>query len=529
MEKVNRLEQRLQTRDAKIKALEDSIQKSTDIAPKIANLFGIVSGRHKGLVEQKLEDLLNGNVTLSVKEYYQFWTDLHVDNDVIFFKCTSKINPELWMTSPDMQLYEQRQTANIYFYRNKSTEEYRKDAMKLIKEKSNISYNGESNFERIFMIDEEAARKNKNQVESLAQTIARQIKKGINVKTICIKSNEIPTFSRPQDFGIVMTYGGTKLAMYLEVDNDGLQQGGQVLFDNTKIEEFERHYIEVEKVAKQVNMENAEEIRDHILDQLTKVTDISEIYGNRCYNCLEEGEKKANSADWEKDRTPKRVWYEIIREENDLVRQVLLSKKPRDILEIGCGAGRMINLALDLEKKEGERLGWEIGNIEAYEQNNVIRNLLARKFRHDRRVIIHKGLVGRNGQTKRFYHILPEHEDQFDLVLAVSNLVGWQCDEEEWIKEVLRAGSSLFFTVYKKGWELERVRMYQASGDVVVKCTNGDIEMLVDAFENQRHRTKAYDKDEIERKVDGLASDVPLKPYSYYEGRYLHGFLLTKK
>jgi len=530
MESLEKLEQIFRERSEEILRLRESIQKGEEYSRRVSELLKSVGGRHRDLLEQNLEQLLGGNVTLTVRGYYQFWTGLHVGNDVIFFRCTSKINPKLWL-GPDMQLYERRQIANIEFY-NKKDPKDREKSKKLIKQNlENMTFDGDNNFERIFII-EETERNNDSRLNDLVSVITRQVKGGIQVKTICVKSNEIPTFNRPQDFGIVVTENGLKLLMHLEVGENGAQEGGQVFFDRKIIGEFEKHYSKIERRSRPVKTEDPEKIKQDILRQLKDVIDISEIYGNRCYNCLLDAEQKVNKNLWERDRTPKRAWYEIVAEENNLLRHILLKEAPRDILEIGCGAGRVIRLALELEKSEGSKIGWRLSSAEAYEQNKEICLILKDHFRGENRVTIHPALVGRDAKTGRFFGIKEGHRNRFDMVLAVSNLVGWQEDEKEWIQEVLKAGKSLFFTAYKKGpeLELERARMYQAAGDIITFREDGNIELLVDAFQNEKHVTKGYNKDEIEEKIKSVASEVPLqKPEVFDKGKYMVGYLLTKK
>jgi SAM-dependent methyltransferase len=236
-----------------------------------------------------------------------------------------------------------------------------------------------------------------------------------------------------------------------------------------------------------------------------------------------------NTGLWIKDETPRKTWYEIIVEENNFLREVLLKEKPRDILEIGCGAGRVIRFALELEKREGPKTGWRLTSLEAYEQNRDICLTLKDQFRTESRVAIHRGLVGKNSKTDRFNPIWNEHKDRFDMVLAVSNLVGWQENEKEWITELLKAGKSLFFTIYKKGYELERARMYQASGDIITFREDGNIELIVDAFQDEKQVTKAYNEAEIERIINCVASEVPLKKIERFDGKYMVGYLLKKE
>ena len=547
MEDLKKLNYMLTERSKEILRLRESIQKGETIQKRASNLLSSIHGRYRNLLEQNLLQLLDGKVTLTVRDFYQFWTDLHVDNNVVFFRCTSRIDPKHWL-GPDMQLYERRQIANIKDYENRDPKD-KENLNKLIKDKLKVlTFDGKNNFERIFIIEQIEINDN-NKLDDLISVISRQVKGGIHVKTICVKSNEIPTFSRPQDFGIVITEIKNpkdiksanvliKLLMYLDVGKRKehkaylwTPEGGHIFFNEETIKDFEGYYSRIERKSFPVKTEDPEEIKQDILRQFKNVIDISEIYENRCYNCLWDAEQVVKEKKWEEDKTPKRTWFEIVAEENGFLRDILLTEKPRNILEIGCGAGRVIRFALELEKCEGSNpnIRWHLSSVEGYEQNTDICLILKDYFRGDSRVIIHRGLVGKDAKSGRFHHIKEEHRDRFDMVLAVSNLVGWQDNEEEWIREVLKAGESLFFTVYKKGHELERARMYQAAGDIITFREDGNIELIVDAFQDEKHVTKAYNPDEIEAIIRSVASKEPLQKPERFDGKYMFGYLLKKK
>jgi hypothetical protein len=302
MENWEKLKQVLRKYRDEILRLRESINKGNEAQRSISELKSLIHGRHFDLVERNFQQLLNGEVILKVRDFYQFWTNLHVDNDVIFFRCTSRIDPKFWL-SPDMQLYERRQISNIAHYNKHKDPKVKKDFIEKIQcNLEKIKFDGEHNFERIFIF-EEMEKNHDNRLDELASIISRQIRGGVQVKTICIKSNEIPTFTRPQDFGIVITNDGLKLLMYLEVGriNEGksfswIPEGGHVLFNTVKnkerIAEFEEHYSKIEGKSQLVKTDDPEKIKQHILLQLKMAIDISEIYGNRCYNCLIDAEKR---------------------------------------------------------------------------------------------------------------------------------------------------------------------------------------------------------------------------------------------
>ena len=184
-----------------------------------------------------------------------------------------------------------------------------------------------------------------------------------------------------------------------------------------------------------------------------------------------------------------------------------------NILELGCGPGRVINLILDLASKGKIR---NPSRIVGYDQNTEIASYCTDTFADKQNVIIHSHNVGFEKDGK-FRSIRPPEKNSFDLIVPISNLVGWQDDREvEWLTNVIRDGlqreGKLFLTAYKRGFELERARMYKAAGDIiklnsVADPNHGDIVIVVDAFGSEEHKSKAYTKDQLEtilKEVQGV-------------------------
>jgi len=521
-ELVAKLEEKKQ-KDAdrlkQMRSLEEPCRKAMD-------LCGRISGKYSAFIKGKMEDFSEGRIALTVNDFYQFWTDLFVGNDVIFFRCTSRIDPKLWIETPDMQLYERRQMENVAAYKDKTPKEkYISSINNMFKK---MKHNG-VNFERIFLIDD-SQRSDKKTLTALVSTISRQIKSGITVRVICIRSDERPTFYRPQDFGIVLTENEDKLLMYLEVGEHGEQEGGRIIFDERDIDRFEDYYLKMERKSRRIDSDNPEKIAELIKQMHSFDISDKELYGNRCCQCLNDAESRVDDGSWRNERTPRKTWYEVVYNENERLREELIGKRPREILEIGCGPGRVINQILKVRSEIRQTV-----TVVGYEQNTEICDDARDRFAHlGQQVDIQHYFVGEDKEGN-WTPIKKGHERRFNMVLALSNIVGWQKNEERWIKEVLRAldyGGTFFFTVYRKGYELERARMYKASGDILKlkNGKNGDIMLVVDAFQGEEHVTGSYDKNEIEEiltKVVSSGSEFQAEPI-FEVGRYMWGCLISK-
>ncbi|WP_167900928.1 class I SAM-dependent methyltransferase [Thermococcus sp. LS1] len=195
---------------------------------------------------------------------------------------------------------------------------------------------------------------------------------------------------------------------------------------------------------------------------------------------------------------------------------------PLHVLEIGTGPGRVIALLLNSD------LRYTIKKIVGIEQNKDIHNEVQKRFEDERvRVFIRNAFVGidESGHLHSIRHALKKSLD-FHIVLAVSNLVGWQCSlsgsnwkckEREFLIDILKhavlPGGGLFFTVYKKDEliDLERARMYRAAGDIIEFVDIGGqrhIAICTDAFSGEKHVSKAYTISELEKILNDVRSNL---------------------
>jgi len=437
-------------------------------------LDNTTSKNYKTFFSKRLEEMAIGTFALTADDYFQFWTDLHMLDKISYFKVVSRILPSYW-NEPEMQLYEMRQIENIKLVKNENGKNVPKWIGTMLDEiigsySPNILRNRtenffESNFERIFIID---SKWTDDQIEVLKSVIKRQLNGGINVRVLPLKINELSTFKRPQDFGVVVTSTGDVFGMFCDVDKEGHPLGGLIIKNEKEISHYLDCYLRLR--GKSTKIENAQMVGN--ISSFRPPVDISdpELYGNRCYHCLVNAEKKIENNLWQNEKTALKTWYEIVYYEQQALTNFLtqLDLKSPSILELGTGPGRVINLIFKLLRSGKIR---KPKQIVGYEQNSEIAGYCTDSFRgSDPPVTIHTHFVGFH--EGRFMSIRPTDRNTFDLIIAVSNLVGWQDDNEvEWITHVIQDGLKvdgiLYCTVYKKGCELERARMYKASGDII--------------------------------------------------------------
>jgi SAM-dependent methyltransferase len=545
----------------KVSSLENELECLKNLEPKTRKCLEALetsrSENYRLLLETRWSDMEEGTITLTANDYFQFWTDIHTRDEIYFFKVTSSILPFYW-NEPEMKLYERTLIKSIEKFlsyesskRETAYGRIRKEVSSIIENlvsrykstgireeliKARVQNMIEDNFERIFILDPRVTEKD---LELLAKIIKRQRSGNVKIRVVGITMNEASTSQRPHDFGLVLTSNGDLFGMFCDVDRFGNPIGGRVITNKEQISDYIDCYLRIRGKSEEIASNQSEEAIQSALARIQeRGLDIShrEIYENRCYMCLRKAERIINSGQWANEQSALKTWFEIVHDEHERLTEVLLDTRGRDVLEIGCGPGRVPNLIMKLV---AENVLPTPSRVVAYEQNPEISNYCRRDLaRHAPLVTVQTQFVGFQADG-RYNGLLPGDRD-FDLILAVSNLVGWQGDNEaHWLARVvedgLRQGGRLFFTVYKRGFELERARMYKAAGDLI-DVNSGewsekrDITIFADAFGNERHKSKAYDQQEIEaiiKKVQdsGIAIDrVDIKSV----GKYMWGVSLVR-
>ena len=545
---------------AEAKSANDEVRKCLKI------IRSSKSKNYLSLLSKRLKDMQEGTITLSVDDYFQFWTDIHIKDEIYSFKVTSRILPCYW-DEPEMQLYEKRQIDDIARFSAYDAER-QAAARACIAEhlsqtldrlagqyveahvdggliQARVDRFAEDNFERVFVFD---PRLSSDNMDRLARTIKRQAQGGISTRAVSIRMNETSTFRRPQDFGLALTSAGDLFGMFCDVDAAGNPQGGVIIRDTNKISRYLDSYLKIRGKSTRIPPDCRDSDVKGILEGLVSDhIDISdpEVYGNRCYSCLKRAEKANAGSEWQNEQSPLRAFFQIYHDEHQALADVLPDLAPARsalegpaILEIGCGPGRVIGLILGLVSALKM---CSPSRIVGYDQNREIAGYCTDDFALQQTVTIHTHIVG-FGQDGRFQTIRQADRNCFDLIVAISNLVGWQDDREvEWLTSVIRDGlkpkGNLFFTVYKRGFELERARMYKASGDTIrLNSAQGsgqrDIVIVVDAFGGEEHKSKAYTEDQLDavlRDVQARLASVGISMdwRAVDAGTYMWGRLVT--
>jgi len=163
-----------------------------------------------------------------------------------------------------------------------------------------------------------------------------------------------------------------------------------------------------------------------------------------CFNCLRETENAVNKGYWKKFPKPLYYWYEMCDAESKEITKFLKEKKPKKILELGCGSGRIINILLkDKSIKE----------IFAIDKDKKIVEIVRPYFKDDKNVHII------NKDVKDFL----EKNGDFDLILTMMNTFG-NIDSLEIMKLVADHSKNLIFTVYDRKYWKERENFYKDRG-----------------------------------------------------------------
>ena len=166
------------------------------------------------------------------------------------------------------------------------------------------------------------------------------------------------------------------------------------------------------------------------------------VAGNRCWQCIREVEANIASGKWMDAEPVLKPWYETFLAENAFLKRVFSELKPKTVLEIGAGSGRIVEVVLNNSN----------ASVVAFEKDAEMYELVRKRFEGNKRVeIIH---TGKNFPTGK----------KFDLVLCMGGTFGNQEKETEILEYALSVSSRVIFTAYKKGSEENRRKIYESRG-----------------------------------------------------------------
>ncbi len=223
---------------------------------------------------------------------------------------------------------------------------------------------------------------------------------------------------------------------------------------------------------------------------------------HKCLKCFLNTEKVLES-NWKNTPYPAKYWYELFDAENKVIIDHLKVSNKKRTLEMGCGPGRVINQIIknNLRYEEIVGIDGDEGMVEVAKE----------RFKDRPKVKIKKLYV-----TDK----LDFPNNYFDFCINAMNIVGWQQDEEKWLKEMLRCSKVVFFSVYRGGnKELElRKRIYKTRGHGRVELDEDNQIVLNCSVEPCRVASKSYSKEELEnlcQKIAGEYKIFELTPLMY--------------
>ncbi len=203
----------------------------------------------------------------------------------------------------------------------------------------------------------------------------------------------------------------------------------------------------IEKVIKkQYNSENLPEFMYRLKSE--------DVRNHPCFNCLKETENAVNKGYWKSFPKPLYYWYEMCEAESKIIEKFLKENKPKKILEVGCGSGRILNILLkDKSVKEIVAVDKDIRMVEIvkpyYQDNNRV-HIINQDIRH-----------------------FLDKNEKFNLTLTMMNTLG-NIDSFETMKLITKHSKDFIFTVYdKKYWE-ERKKIYENRGHRDFNIKNKD-------------------------------------------------------
>jgi SAM-dependent methyltransferase len=451
--------------------------------PLIADLFN-----------HKYELITKGKVELTMNDISPIWEGMFEDLSITYLRVTSYIDPIIWENA-FMVRYDHQQRQNIGYIKKLDDKTLRTilDGAKSIFEELRVPWKWDDNFERTFILSKEQL----GDVDVLVDIIdiICEQNKYFNLRLV---NEETLLNHERRDFGIAVSKDQSIWIYELIIFGKNTLLGGTITIDKEEITNFIRMYDTLQSKAmpipEKVDFRDVAKIVSKMVnvdsDTIIKTRDqkLAKVGGHKCLRCFLESEKRIKEDDWHNFEEARRIWYEMLVAENKKVTELVEEYKPKRILEVGCGTGRFINLMADLGLNEFEEIIGIDGDSQMYDYAN-------KKFgKYMPKIKIFKMEVKL---------LLPyTQENYFDLCINAMNIVGWQENEKIWLKEMLRCSKSVFFTLYKHGYEDLRLEMYQSKGheisDIGVhKNSDGQI-VLGDCAVISNVKSRDYTYEEVE-------------------------------
>lgn len=194
-----------------------------------------------------------------------------------------------------------------------------------------------------------------------------------------------------------------------------------------------------------------------------------------CIACLLDTEKRTNEG-FEEASEGNKIWYENSKAELIELKKNLKKYSPQNIIEIGAGAGRVISNILDVVPHS---------RIRGYESTPEMHLFLQKRFNDNLNVEIYN----QNFIESDFIYYANS------LSVCMMNTIA-NNEPEKIISKSLEVTDRLVFTVYAKGYENERIKMYEARGHTDFSCNKGNFrfrDFWVDGLKSDSFRKEEMD------------------------------------
>lgn len=447
--------------------------------------------------EKRKKKLAEGILDLSIEDVANLWSRMFEEQNIVYLRATSIINPGIWENS-FMKRYSVAQRQNVEYLAHLDADQEQRNAQTIRETlgRQLLAQLGEAPFERTYILTN-------NQLSNLEDltNLGVIISKQSQFMDIRLCPEESIREGYRLDFGFAVATTGEAWAYDLLVLGQTLH-GGRFLVRRNSVQEFFETYKTIQanshKLKRHASFEEVVSAiaktarRKMNLQALQHIRSQSESrVTNRCLGCFLESEQTLNSDKWKSYSGERRLWYEMLTHEHEAIAQYVKDMKPKKIIEVGCGPGRL----LEFLRTHSELNGFE--EIMGVECNHDMYEKAFDRF---------KGVMPpfrvMELEVRPLDNPLPYSEDHFDFCINAMNIVGWQENESAWLQEMLRCSRSLFFSVYKRGHEQERIKMYKTRGHEIselgVHLDDNRQIVLGDAAVIPGVTSRAYSVEEVE-------------------------------
>ena len=477
--------------------------------------------------------MITGNVDLDIGEATEVWSHMFKDKNIFYFRASSTISPDIW-ADEFMDKYQGDQRTLIDHLENQRAvpdPEYQKTVGSLENTRFvELVNNLEQHFERIFVL-KNAQLANPTQLVKLVRVIHSQAQ----YMSVSVTHENRFQQSDVRDFGIAVFNSGDTVVYELAMTPEDALYGGKITNELSKIDDSLSRY---NRLRAHTTLVKREATFDNVLDAVSEVARINgkpipsrlieevkaKPIAHKCVLCFlmtevitgtlrkkewgklsEDAQRMCQAAakrhqsrggDWRRYPTDEeKSWFRIAEAENNEVVKYAKEKRPRRIIEIGSGTGRLMALILNELGDDYDQAVAVDGDQEMYE------------------ILYHRFPESEYPKVDVYYmtvrNKLPYVDEDFDLCINAMNIVGWQDDEVAWLKTMLKVARNVLFSVYQRGKEKKRVGMYKTrphrDDGVVLSGDNGNVQ-LVDCATNPGVFSKAYTHDQVDRLCRSVAT-----------------------